>query len=254
MRRSTKCAGAVLASLIVLGAAAVPATAAGHDHPVGAALLRDGYPGTASRNDELWYREGTTLGTATLTKQFGAPTGYGDGALKLTTDDQIDASAQLFTYHLAFGAPLAALTGFAYWTYESSPTSAEADAAYRLRVDIDGDFTTTSDITDLLYEPRWNDTEGPDPQQPIAPATWQYWDATNGAWWTTRKITCGVFVVEAARVSFTTPAAVATNCAGAKAVAIGVTVGPSSPNSVVATDGLQLQTTDGTFTWNFGPK
>jgi hypothetical protein len=250
---------ATTASIVcsVLIATAAPAAAAGHGHAIGPDLVKDGYSTDPSYEEHFWYREDTNLGTATLSKAYGAPSGYGDGALVLTTSDNDAAKARLMGNHVAYSTPLADVNKLAYWTYQSSATArATDDASFIVRIDVDGDFTTTDDVTALVYEPQLNDTEGPNPQQPIAPDVWQYWDATNGAWSVTNKIVCGTFEVDigGGPNGTTSPADVATHCPNAVGIAFGAGIGPGAPNAVVATDGFLYGTTSGDFTWNFGPK
>ena len=247
--------GALLAGAVVLGPA-LPAW--GYTHYIYDTFIKDGAPANPHVDDITWYREQTNAGgTATITDEFGGPTGFGDHALKLTTNSDTGAHAQLVNYDDVHGMPLSAVTTLRYWTYQSSSTGSATDnAAYIFRIDLDGNFATTGDVTTLVYEPYLNDTEGPDPQQPVAPATWQFWDATNGAWWSTNKITCGTFEVEAGSGAgpFTSPGEVADNCPNGKGIAIGANVGPSRPNHVVAVDGFDFLTTVDDYTWDFAPK
>lgn len=85
---------------------------------------------------------------------------------------------------------------------------------------------------------------------------WQFWDATNGNWWSTQRIECGAFVVEpgAGGPPFTTPATVAANCPGAQLILLGLSIGSGAPNLTVGADALHFQTTEGDFTFDFGPK
>jgi hypothetical protein len=250
-------AGAGLATAIVLGPG-LPAFAATTNHPVRENTLRDGAALSPSASDTLWYREDTRPGGgATLTKNFNAPPGFGDGALALSTNSLNSAKAQMMTSDTVRGAALADVGDLSYWTYQSSLTSgsAEAGPSFQLRVDIDGDLSTTADVTNLVYEPYWNDTEGASPQGALTPDTWQYWDMTNGQWWSSKQISCGAFSVlpGAGGPPFTTPGAVATNCVGSKVVEIGVNVGSFNPNYLVAVDGVKVQLAGDDHIWNFGP-
>ena len=255
MRRIASLSGAASIVCAVLVATAAPAAAAGHGHTITPGLVKDGY--AADPSWEYWYREDTTLGTATLSRQYGAPTGYSDGALVLATSNDTTAKVRLLTYHIAYGTPMADVTDIGYWTYHPSTTArADDEPFFIVRIDLDGNYTTTGDVTDLVYDPRANQTDGPDPQQPIAPDVWQFWDATNGAWTVNKQIVCGTFVVDpgGGPTGTTSPAAVATNCPAAVGDEFGVGIGPATPNAVVAADGLVYSTTNGAYTWNFQPK
>ena len=258
MRSLKVLAAVVIAGAVILGpglpAFAETATLAASD-----AVIRNGYAASPSANDGLWYREDTRPGGSVFnTKTFGAPAGLGDGSLVLSTTSDNVAKAQLMTSRTVRGTNLADVTGLSYWTYQSLALGsiAEAGPSFQLRVDVDGDLNTTTDVTNLVYEPYWNDTEGPAPQQPLAPNTWQLWDMTGGQWWTSKQITCGAFSVApgAGGPPFTSPSEVATNCAGAKVLQIGVNVGSYNPNYLVAVDGIHFQSTTDDITWNFGPK
>ena len=256
MGRWRKLAGGVLVGGVLLVRAAVPLGAATAVDPVSESTLRDGNPSSLSTSDSLWYREDTRVGGGvTLTKDFGAPSStvgpsghpnLGDGALALTTNGTTKAKAQLFTSHHVTGTALAAITKLSYYTFQSSTTSpAVADPAYQITVDLGGGGFTT-----LVYEPYQGGGS------PIVPDTWQYWDATSGNWWSTRDVTCGAYHLAAGHggAPFTNPAALGTNCPGAKVIQIGVNVGSNNPNYTIAVDGLQFQTATDDFTWDFGPK
>ena len=248
---------------VMLGTAP-PASAATTVSPVSEAQLQDGRPSSPSDTDPHWYRQDTTTGGGvTLTKDFGAPPPpqeLGDGALALTTNAQNSAQAQLVTYHHVYGTPLTDVADISYWTYHSSQTTGFADgnAAIDLRVDIDGDLSTTDDRTTLVYETYWNDTEGTDPQHPegTVPDTWQFWDAIAGGWWSTKTFACGDFVVEgtAGGPPNTRPGDVANGCPDAKVVSLAVTAGDFNPNYVVAVDGIHFETSTNAYFWDFGPK
>jgi hypothetical protein len=249
MARWRRLAGSVLVGGVLLVRAAVPLGAATSVDRVSESTLRDGNPSSLSADDPLWYREDTRVGGGvTLTKDFGAPPNFGDGALALTTNATTKAKAQLFTSHHVTGTLLSAITKLGYYTYQSSTTSpAIADAALQITVNLPGGGFTT-----LVYEP-YQGSGGPNP---IVPDTWQYWDATGGNWWSTRDVTCGSYHLAAGHggAPFTNPTALGTNCPGAKVLQIGVNVGSANPGYTVAVDGVEFATATDDFTWDFGPK
>jgi len=212
--------------------------------------MHDGYAANPSATDVGWYREDTRVGGGvTLTTNFGGAPSFGGGSLALTTNNQNSAKAQLFTSDDVRGKDLITIGATSYSTYHSSLTgTVNDDPSYQLRIDLDGDLSTTSDQTNLVYEPYWNDTEtgigGGMPQHPegLTDDTWQQWNTTNGTWWSSKQIgnangssgaPCGSFHIEpgAGGPPFTTPGQVGTGCPGAKVVKIGLNVGSSNPTT-----------------------
>lgn len=229
---------------LAIGALAGPALAAGAKTiTVSGRDLADGYPTTLSHKDRHWYSEDTRAGGASaIVNTYGAPAGFGDGSLELTTTPTNADKAQRITHQVA-GTPLADVSELAYWTYQAAGNTAPtADASYQLQIDLDGDPATTSDFTTLVYEPYWNGT--------VAPATWQHWDAASGNWWSSRDIP-GVVVHGAGGPPFTTPAAVAETYPNATVLGIGVNVGTYNPGYTVATDGVKFATTNQSLTFDF---
>jgi hypothetical protein len=251
-----KLLGGALVGGALIAATAAPVGAATSTDRVSETNMRDGYAASPSASDTNWYREDTRVGGGvTQTKDFGAPTGFGDGALALTDNNTTSAKAQLMTSSHVRGTLLATVTGLDYWTYQSSTTSPViAAASYQLVIDPDGD-PNTANTTTLVYEPY----QGGDPQ-PLAPDVWQHWDATNRLWWSTKDISCngGAFTVAhgsgGPANAAANPLNVGLNCPGATVLEVGVDVGSFNPNYTVAVDGLHLQTATDSYTWDFGPK
>ena len=279
MRRWKVLFGASFGMAMFFGASVGPAGADPGTHHVRDYSLRDGFPSPPSASDSLWYREDTRVGGGvTLTKNFGAPAGFGTGALALTTNDQNSAKAQLITRDDIYGASLATISNLGYSTWHSSTgstTFTDANASYQLRIDLDGqnlNDPNSTDQTNLVYEPYWNDVEGSSPQHPegILADTWQDWDATAGDWWSSKQIgnpaadpldpstidpNCGFFHIEpgAGGPPFTRPSEVGLNCPAAKVVAVGVNVGSFNPNYVVAVDGLHFDIATDSYSFDFEP-
>jgi hypothetical protein len=274
VRRRTKAVlGTGLGGVVLLGGSIGPAAAETVTHRVNEDLIKDGYPAERSADDANWYREDTrpgsssTLGTSYGSTPIGAPPDFGNGSLILTTNNTNSAKAQLITSADVYGTPLADVDGLDYWTYQATvaresgngnpPT---ADASYQLRVDLDGDLSTTGDVANLVFEPYWND-EATDPGSPsnpdqaLTPDTWQHWDATGGNWWSSKTYSCtGLELTNGGGgAPFYTPAQVAAGCPGSKVVAIGANVGSFNPNYIVATDGIHISTLTDDFTTNFEP-
>lgn len=273
MRGTKVFVAGAFASAMFISVSAGPAGADPGTHKVFDQVVHDGYPSSPDPRDAGWYRQDTrTGGTVGLSNEFGAPAGFGNGSLKLTTDGTDAAKAQLITYDDVYGAPLVQVNSVDYYTYQSAPVDATGavtppagEASYQLRIDLDGDLSTTADQTNLVYEPYWNDTQGPSPQQPIAPNGWQHWDATDGQWWSSQQIgdpngapslECPTgFHIEpgGGGQPFTKPSDVALNCPLAKVVSIGVNVGSYNPNYTVAVDGVHLNLGMDSYLFNFEP-
>jgi hypothetical protein len=231
--------------------------------------LRDGYDSSTAEgyaHPFLWFREDTrTGGGVGLTRPdrpeepcVGAPEGFGDTALGLTTNSTNAAKAQLINHaDEVFGTPLSTVTELSYWTYQCAGTATVNDnASYQLQVDIDGDPSTVGDQTNLVYETYYNDTEEPAPQQPLEQGVWQFWNATNGNWWSNKDITCNETLVLAAGgggAPFDQPADIGAACPNAVVYGVGVNLGSYNPGSIVAVDGLTFGSTADTITWDFGP-
>jgi hypothetical protein len=257
--------GVGFASALALGPTAAMAAPTTNTVRVSQSSLRDGYPSNPSSSDNLWYRMDTRVGGGvTLVKPgdtgnpiAGVPavSGLEPGSLALTTNNTDTAKAQLLTTGNGVrGTPLASVTDLSYWTYQVSGSPTIADASWQLVVDTDGNLNTTSDETTLV----WEAYNGNDTQQAIVPDQWQFWDTTNGNWWSSRAISCnaGAFTLAAGHGGppFTTPNAVALGCPGAVVAAIGVNVGSSNAGYTVAVDGVHFQTLTSSTTWDFGPK
>jgi hypothetical protein len=249
VRRSKTLTAAVFASVVLLALVGVcgPASAETATYRVLESQLRDGFPSSGSASDDKWYRADTTLGGGvTITDQFGAsPQSGGTHSLGLTTNSQSSAKAQLGTTHRVYDTVLSTVTGLSYWTYQSSSSNGANDAA-ALQLQVwTGGIIPGPGFTTLVYVPAQN------PGQPIVPDQWQFWDAANGTWYSTRRIECGDFVVEAQAP--TTPQAVGAGCPDTVVSAFGVDVGSGTPNYIVAADGLHFATNSDSFTWYFGP-
>jgi hypothetical protein len=232
-------------ALLALGG---PASAETATYRVLESQLRDGFPSTGSANDAKWYRADTTLGGGvTITDDFGAPgPNGGTHSLGLTTNSQNSAKAQLGTTHKVFNRLLSTVTGLSYWTYQSADTAGANDAAaLQLQVWTGGSIPGPG-FTTLVYVPVNNPSQGP-----ILPEQWQFWDASAGVWFSTRRIECDAFVVEAG--ALTTPQAVGAGCPDTVVAAIGLDVGSGTPNYIVAADGVHFAAASDSYTWYFGP-
>lgn len=245
-------AGLVFASGLAIGGGVGPASAATVNQRVIESTLKDGSRPNGDASDTSWYREDTRVGGGiTLSRDYGGPSGFGDGAVVLTTNDKSTAKAQLYTNQVN-GTLLADITSLSYSTYQdgSQLGFAQGAVAYQLQVDLNGP-NVTGGFTTLTYEPYLN------PQvQGVLPDQWQFWDATAGNWYTSRDINCGTLVIprSSGAPPFTNPTEVGQNCIGATVLGLGLNIGSSNPSYITAADGVHIATITDSFTADFGPK
>ena len=202
-----------------------------------------GYPATLTPGDTTWYTEDTRTGGAiAFTNAYGAPGGLGAGSLQMTTDVTNAAKSQLISNQFA-GTPLSNVSTLSYWTYQATgalnPPS--ADASFQLQVNLAGNVSGASDYTTLVYEPYWNSTP--------TPGTWQQWDMTTGAFWSSRTV--DGLTAGHGGAPFYTIAQVLALDPNAVVLGIGVNVGSYNPNYTVATDGITFGTSAGATVFNF---
>jgi hypothetical protein len=188
-----------------------------------------------------WHENTAAGGTVEFTTEFGAPPGFGRGALGLTTSDNSASRAQLNSDQDE-GMRLADVDAVGYWTYKSSrSTGAEAHGpSINIAILYDGQegsFTTL--VFEPIYTPRFggNAAYGED--------VWREWDASGEArWWSTREI----------------PGVCARDCfvafddikaANPDAVILGyaMNLGTGNPDIIAAVDGF----TGGAKTFDFEP-
>lgn len=110
----------------------------------------------------------------TLAEDFGAPSGLGDAALLLFTENDNAARAELGT---EVNVPLSEVGSLDYWTYQPDGNPGLAAVAYKIVVSFGDDGWTT-----LIYEPYWQNGAG-DPA-PVTSGVWQHWEnIEDGNWW-----------------------------------------------------------------------
>lgn len=120
-------------------------------------------------------------GTLAFTNEYGAPAGFGTGALQLSTTDGI-AKVQMLTAQDA-GVKLSDVKGNISFYAKQIAVSAGTPnqlAALNLFIDPDGAGTAYT-YAPLVLEPVYQ-------PQAIIPNTWQKWDgsAATAVWWSTR--------------------------------------------------------------------
>jgi hypothetical protein len=173
-------------------------------------------------------------GTASLIPDATAP--LSEGALRLTTDSTTAAKAQFMTANYA-GTLLSSITELSYATKKNSGP-ATAAASFQLGIDLDGDLTTITDRTTLVYEPYWNGTVTSD---------WQTWDVNAGQFWSSRTV--GDLVNGVGGPPFYTLSTIVANHPNARVTVTGVNVGSWNPDYDVETDAFNFNGT----TYDFEP-
>lgn len=150
-------------------------------------------------------------------------TGYGAGALQLTTDATTAAKAQ---YMHAASTPLADVNELSYSTKQNSASFPDGDPSYQLAVNLNG----TSGFTTLVYEPYYNGV--------VMPGTWQQWDVSSGFFWSSSTVTCsnGTITGSPGGPAAYTLAEIESACPDAVVTGFGVNVGTYNPGYDVETD------------------
>jgi len=112
----------------------------------------------------------------TFAEEYGAPTGLGDAALLLYTENDNQARAELGT---EVNVPLSEVGSLEYWTYQAPENPDNAAVAYKIYMTFEDGWTF------LIYEPYWQNGTG-DPA-PVEAEKWQHWEnMENGNWWSSR--------------------------------------------------------------------
>ena len=198
---------------------------------------------TPTAGDTSWYVELKGSGAYSLVDDYGAPDGLDRSSLQLTTGTG-EAKVKLMTNQFA-GTTLNDITTLAYQTYQAPTGQWEgADAAFQLRIDLDGDVADVSDETTLVYEPY--QAAG---TSPIEPAAWQSWDVLAGSFWSTRA--SDHLVAGNGGSTMYTLQQVLGFHPDAAVLGVGVNVGGNNANYTVATDGVTFGTAAGTTVFNF---
>jgi len=111
-----------------------------------------------------------------FTTDYSAPTGLGDAALLLFTENNTSARAELGT---SVNVRLDEVGSLNYWTYQPAGNPDLAAVAYKMYVTFDGGWTF------LIYEPYWQNGTGD--AAPVVSGEWQYWEnMENGNWWSSK--------------------------------------------------------------------
>lgn len=121
-------------------------------------------------------------GTVTFVDDFGAPSGFGSGALQLVTGETNPARAQLNSTQDQ-GMLLADIDEVGYYTYVSNTSTGLTIHAPAINIAILADGQQGSFAT-LVFEPIYNYGNAA-----IVRGQWQEWDASGEAkWWSTQAI------------------------------------------------------------------
>ena len=179
-------------------------------------------------------------GSVAFGSDYAAPSGFGSGALQLSTPLSND-KANLMRVPTA-AVPLAALRDASYFTYRSASSTGLASQAPAINVEIDFNGAAVPDgFSTLVFEPVYNTGQGA-----VVENSWQRWTAGgSNFWWSTNPI-------GAAPNRDTVPTLDAIIAANPDATMgkFGVNAGGGNPGLLGAVDGL---TVNGT-TYDFGPR
>jgi hypothetical protein len=181
-------------------------------------------------------------GTAEISADFGAPAGFGNESLKLSTpvEPKNDSKANV---KRVVTAPLQLddLTQLDYHSYRSSTSTvspglnASATTALNVEVDVNG-LDVEGGYTTLVYEPVYQTQLN----QPVTPDVWQQWKSAEGTavWWSTKPI-------ESAPNVDTFPTLAAIKAANPNAVVLsyGINQGGGNPGLIGTADGLTINGT-----------
>jgi len=165
----------------------------------------------------------------------GAPIGFGAASLQITTNDYSTARAGFMR---ADFMKLEQLTKAGYWAKQISTLDLKETAHYEMDLDLDGDWSTD---TTLIYKPS-KQIGGEFVQNNV----WQYWDATNGQFYSTTNYGSG----ESALKNDGTLYPLSTIKAWyplAQIQVLGVMIGDDLINSTVLVDGISV----GSSTYDF---
>lgn len=172
-------------------------------------------------------------GSVTFTEEFGAPSGFGDGSLKVATTDG-SAKAQM-VHGVEPGTLLSDVDDIAYSTYRSSSSTGSAAqvASINVAVDVNGD--AAGGFTTLVFEPVYQ----VDAQGPIVNDTWQNWDGGDSSiWWSSNPIPGAPN-----RDTFVTLASLKASNPDAVVLGFGINQGSGNPGIVSGVDALTFNGT-----------
>jgi hypothetical protein len=137
-----------------------------------------------------WSSSTTTGGTVSFETAADAP--LGSGVAKLTTSADNDSRARLTTT-IPSGTLFSDVNELGYASKVDTASCDCGSVSMFVRIDLDGNLTTTDDQTALVHEPYWQNDESPDPA-PVVQDVWQTWDVDEGVFWssnTTAGFTAG---------------------------------------------------------------
>lgn len=190
-----------------------------------------------------WQDASVGGGTVTFVEN-DAPTGYGTGSIRLSTDDDTASKA---TYGRAADMQLSDVNDASYWTKQVAASIPEGSASMFFAVDLDNNGSWD---TNLVYEPYWQNETNPDPA-PVVPGEWQEWDVINGQFWSSRNYPNpeGLSLeAGAGGEPFYTLAQINESYPDAKLMAYGVNVGTYNVGYTIGVDGFTINGK----TFNFG--
>ena len=158
----------------------------------------------------------------------GAPISFGAASLELTTNDYFTARAG---YMRADFMKLEQLTKAGYWAKQISTLNLKETAQYEMDLDLDGDWSTD---TTIIYKPS-KQIGGAFVQS----NTWQYWDATNGQFYSTSNYGSGETALKNDGSVYPL-STIKSWYPLAQIQVLGVMIGDNLPNSKILVDGITV--------------
>lgn len=178
-----------------------------------------------------WLSGDTTLGGSVNFVADSSPS-LGTGALELKTNSTTTAKAE-YVNALVTPVSMYEISEIAYQTKQVSASFAGGSADFKLFIDLNGDNTVD---TSLVFKPYLQNFGNPD-SNPVFTTGWQTWDVAVGLFSSTEAV--GGLANDGTLYRlyevFTAP-----GNENARIMAVGVSVGPDSPNYNIHVDGVLM--------------
>ncbi len=191
--------------------------------PVSALTTRIVDPNTLQNG---WSDQFTKDGGQVLLAE-GAPEGFGNYSLELSTDSTNDSKAN---YSRPESIALNDITTLSYWTYQKEASLANGTASLQLGVDLNNDGSWD---TNLVYEPG-------EQGMSIVPNQWMNWDAAEGVFWSSNADSALAKYNDIGGYNMYSLSDVYKQYPEAQIVGLAVNVGTYNPDYRILVDGVQL--------------
>jgi hypothetical protein len=193
------------------------------------------YETTAGNWSGGWKEYNRMNGNVAVSDEYGAPSGFGRSALKITTTTDVNAAGEdskTSVYKDSYaGAQLDDLLSLSYYTYRDGDSTATINQVPALNVAVDMNGAAAGGFTTLVFEPVYNTN-----QQNVAVDQWQKWNAGDETiWWSSNPIAGAPN-----RDTFVSLASIKAANPNAVISAIAVNQGGGNPGLIAAADGLTV--------------